>query len=368
MTYNLEQYILFSLIYSTVSIGRFPKQEYESDILVEIFKESIKKKENVFEIYRSELIDLIDSAVKSLHQKKTRIDIEKRKEKMITLFTNEDGKLENLKNKIQNEIKLLEENNIKTIVYESEKYPRNLKELEDSPFIIYYKGYFPKDTELEKSLAIIGTREPDEKYGKGVAYKVGKVLLDEGWWNISGLAVGCDEFGHKGSIGATGAILGQGLATDIFPKENTELAQKILDNNGFLMSELPPSVKAGPLFFVLRDRLQSGLTRGIFVVETSYKSGTLYTVRYALEQNKKVFVWNPLSLKNALEIKAVSGNIGLLDRSAKKYDFNVSISRKLKLQTIPILNAVLLKDYLKEIDINIKEKSDELSLEQNKLF
>lgn len=367
MIYKLEQYILFSLIYSSISVGRFPKQEYESDILVEIFKESIRKKENVFEIYRNELIDLINKAIKILHEKKPRVDIEKRREKMITLFTNEDGKLANLKNKIQNEIKLLEENNIKTIVYESEKYPKHLKELEDSPFIIYYKGYFPKDTELEKSLAIIGTREPDEKYGKGVAYKVGKTLLEEGWWNISGLAVGCDEYGHEGSIGATGAILGQGLATDIFPKENIELAQKILDNNGFLMSELPPSVKAGPLFFVLRDRLQSGLTKGIFVVETSYKSGTLYTVRYALEQNKKVFVWNPLSLKNASEIKSVSGNIGLIDRSSKKYDFNVNISRKLKLQTIPVLNADLLKNHLMEMNVNMKEKSNEL-LEQNKLF
>lgn len=367
MIYSLEQYILFSSIYSLVSKGRFPRQEYESDILFEIFKESIKSGENIFEAVNGDKIDIINRAGETLHKKKSRIDIDKRKEKMISLFTNQDIVLNELKNRIEKELLLLEQHNIKTIVYESSKYPKHLRELEDSPFIIYYQGYFPTDAELDKSLAIIGTREPDEKYGKGVAYKVGKTLLENGWWNISGLAVGCDEYGHKGSIGATGAILAQGLATDIFPQENTELAQEILDNGGFLMSELPPSTKPGALYFVLRDRLQSGLTRGIFVVETSCKSGTLHTVKYALEQGKYAFVWDSSKALDLKQAKEVSGNIGLIDKSAKKYEFNVSIPLKLKTKVIPVLNAKILEELIREIKQDFVDKKI-VELEQNKLF
>lgn len=367
MIYSLEQYILFSLIYSLVSKGRFPKQEYESDILFEIFKESIRSGKNIFEVVNGDKISIINRSIEILHRKKSRVDIDKRKEKMISLFTNQDIILSELKNKIEKELLLLEHHNIKTIVYESSKYPKHLRELEDSPFIIYYKGYFPTNAELDKSLAIIGTREPDEKYGKGVAYKVGKTLLENGWWNISGLAVGCDEYGHKGSIGATGAILAQGLATDIFPQENVELAQDILDNGGFLMSELPPSIKPEALYFVLRDRLQSGLTRGIFVVETSCKSGTLHTVKYALEQNKYAFVWNPSKALDLIQAKEISGNMGLIDKSAKKYNFNVSISLKLKSKIIPVLNAKILEDLIKEIKQDFIDKKS-MEVEQNKLF
>lgn len=368
MTYSFEQYILLSLIYSLVSPGKFPKQEIESDILFELFKISIEKEKNIFEIDNNSKIALIKEAGNLLQKKKPRIDSLKRIDNLINLFTYQNDILENLEKKIEFEKDLIEKDNIKTIVYENEKYPKNLKDLDDSPFIIYYKGYFPQDTELEKSLAIIGTREPEEKYGKGVAYKVGQTLLNKGWWNISGLAIGCDEYGHKGSIGATGAILAQGLSTPIFPKENTELADEILANEGFIMSELPPSIKPNAIFFVLRDRLQSGLTKGIFVVETSCKSGTLHTVKYALEQNKKVFIWNPLLIKDLENEKEIQGNIGLLDKTAKKYEFNVSIPKSLKQNTISIKNSQYLLTYLEEIEKEIILEKNKEEFFQNKLF
>ena len=370
MIYTLENYILFALIYSSVKEGRFPSQEYDSDILVEVFKTSIIDKENIFEASENKKLEMINKSAKILQNRNSRINIEKRIENMKSLFIETD-KLNILAKKIPLEMELLEKNNIKTIVYEDEKYPKYLKELKDPPFIIFYKGYFPSDRELEKSLAIIGTRNPEEKYGREVARRVGKALLDKGWWNISGLALGCDEYGHKGSIGATGAILAQGLSTPVFPKENTELANEILDNQGFLMSELPPSIKPNSIFFVLRDRLQSGLTRGIFVVETSCKSGTLHTVKYALEQNRKAFIWNPLLVKDLQNENEVQGNIGLLDRTGKKYEFNVTIPKTLKQNTIAINNNKHLIEYLQQIESEIKFEKEEKNREeflQNKLF
>lgn len=367
MIYTLENYILFSLIYSSVKEGRFSSQEYDSDILVEIFKTSIIDKENIFEVSENKKLEMIKKSAKILQNRNSRINIEKRIENMKSLFIETD-KLNNLAKKIPLEIDLLEKNNIKTIDYEDEKYPKHLKEINNPPFIIFYKGYFPNDRELEKSLAIIGTRNPEEKYGREVARRVGKTLLDEGWWNISGLAVGCDEYGHKGSIGATGAILAQGLATPIFPKENTDLAKEILDNGGFLMSELPPSIKPNATFFVLRDRLQSGLTRGIFVVETSCKSGTLHTVKYALEQNRKTFIWNPIFVKDLQNENEVQGNIGLLDKTGKKYEFNVTIPKQLKQHTIPVKNNKHLLEYLKKIESEIKFEKNREEFLQNKLF
>lgn len=367
MIYTLENYILFSLIYSCVKEGKYGRQEYESDILFEIFKVSLLENENIFEANTVKKMDIIERSFENLKLKKPRVKRENRIKSMEELFIKGEV-LNDLEKKIYLEIELLEKNNIKTIVYEDEKYPKHLKKLMDSPFIIYYKGYFPTDRELEKSLAIVGSRNPESVYGKEVARRVGKTLLDEGWWNISGLALGCDEYGHKGSIGATGAILAQGLATPLFPKENIELSNEILANEGFLMSELPPSIKPNAVFFVLRDRLQSGLTRGIFVVETSTRSGTLHTVKYALEQNKKAFIWNPSSIKSLENIKEVGGNIGLLDKSSKKYDFNVSIPRKLKENTISILNNRELIGYLQEMEKEIKEEKIKKNFLQNKLF
>lgn len=369
MIYTLEEHMLFSVIYSQITQSSFVKQVYSSDILFRLFKLSIEKNINIFTATHILKKEIIEEALVKLKIDKPKIDIEKRREEMNNLFLDNE-KIENFKKQVEKEINLCETNNIKTIPFCDEKYPTNLKELIDSPFVVYYKGYFPKENELKKSLAIIGTREPDDKYGKKVALKTGKLLLDNAWWNISGLAVGCDEYGHKGSIGATGAILGQGLATPVFPKENRNLAQDLLDNAGFLMSELPPSTKSNGIFFILRDRLQSGLTRGIFVVETSCNSGTLHTVKYALEQKRKVYVWDCRKIKDLVNIEAIEGNKMLLD-SNKKYKSNVSISRELKKEIIPVENSTILLEFLKVIEQEDRQlDKDKIALKtlQNSLF
>lgn len=329
--YNREEMIIFSIIYSEIIEGRFVKQKYDSELLYLIFKNSVNEGINILkDLRRGTVFEKASKEYKKLYPKK---DLEKRIEGIDRLFSEfEYDKYINLS---QKEIELAENNTIKIVTLLDKEYPKSLKELSVPPFVIYYKGYLPKDSELEKSLAIIGTRTPDKKYGGRIAKNLGEILLNRGWWNISGLALGCDEYGHIGSLGATGAILGQGLATPIYPEENRELAKSIIDNNGFLMSELPPSTKTANIYFILRNRLQSGMTQGIFVVETSESSGTLHTVKYSLEQGRETYVLDVRDVMDLKREKVVKGNIKLLDEK-EKISGNVVISKKLKENIIGI--------------------------------
>ena len=92
------------------------------------------------------------------------------------------------------------------------------------------------------------------------------------------------------SLQKTGAILGQGLDLEIYPRENIKLAEMILENNGFLLSELIPQTEISLFSLIKRDRLQSALTSGIVIAETGIKGGTVNTFKYAREQKKKIFV------------------------------------------------------------------------------
>lgn len=329
--YTKEEMIIFSILYSEIVQGRFVRQKYDSELLYLVLKNSISENINIFKDSGKTLI--LEKAGKEYVKTYPKKDLGKRMEIIENLFLNFD--YDKYLKKAKNELNLAEENSIKIVTLLDKNYPKNLKELSVPPFVIYYKGYLPQDRELEKSLAIIGTRTPDKKYGNRIAKNLGEMLLNRGWWNISGLATGCDEYGHIGSLGATGAILGQGLATDLFPEQNRELARKIIENNGFLMSELPPSTKSVNIYFILRNRLQSGLTKGIFVVETSDNSGTLHTVKYSLEQGKATYVLDVRGVADLRREEVVKGNIKLLDEK-EKIAGNVTISKKLKEKIIGI--------------------------------
>mgnify|MGYP001263356507 FL=1 len=354
--YTKEEMIIFSILYSEIIQGRFVRQKYDSELLYLVLKNSINENINIFKDSGKNLI--LEKAGKEYIKTYPKKDLGKRMEIIENLFSNFD--YDKYMKKAKEELYLAEENNIKIVTLLDKNYPKNLKELSVPPFVIYYKGYFPKDSELERSLAIIGTRTPDKKYGNRIAKNLGEILFNKGWWNISGLATGCDEYGHIGSLGATGAILGQGLATDIFPEKNRELARKIIENNGFLMSELPPSTKSVNIYFILRNRLQSGLTKGIFVVETSDNSGTLHTVKYSLEQGRETYVLDVREVADLRREDVVKGNIKLLDKN-EKIAGNVTISKKLKENIIGIKK---LRDF-EDILIG-KEKRINLSLTMEK--
>lgn len=189
-------------------------------------------------------------------------------------------------------IKNCEENNIKIVTFLDEDYPRKLKNISDPPTILYYKGDIKCLNELN-SVAIIGTREPTE-YGMKIAKSLGASFGKRDYVVVSGLAIGCDAGGHEGCLdenGKTVAVMAGGL-DKIYPAENKQLAQRIIDSGGCLISEYSPYTKIFKSYFVERDRLQSGLSDGVLVVETAEKGGTLYTVDYAIKYNRVLACYN----------------------------------------------------------------------------
>lgn len=369
MLYDNYEMILFSLIYSDIQNGKFPKPYLSHKALYGIFKESIEQNINFFKLRKyNEIESFLFLVVNNLKKEKKIREIEKYFEELKLYFIKDTTKLNRLRSKIFQEIELCKLYNINYKTYFSDDYPINLKKLPDPPFVIYYQGNFPIDDELKRSLAIVGTRQPSKNYGEKIAEKVGTFLAKKGWWNISGLAIGCDEFGHKGSLnfkGMTGAILGHGLAQATFPNENDELSKEIIKNKGFLMSELPPSIKLSPLFLILRNRLQSGLTRGIFVVETSHKSGTLHTIKYALEQNKIVYILDLSSIKDSNISQKASGNLILLNKEIGVLSPN--IPKKYFSNIVGIKSIDCLKHYIDEIEKKTvkKEEFKQINLFEN---
>jgi DNA processing protein len=192
-------------------------------------------------------------------------------------------------NASENAIKIFdfsEKLDIKIINYFDEKYPSRLKTISDPPPILYYKGnidFLSKDL----SIAVIGTREPTD-YGVRAGEKLGELLAFCNIPLISGLAEGCDSNAQQGCVnnnGQTAAVLAHGLDR-IYPRQNEKLAQQIISQKGCLISEYPPGVKPTKFSFVDRDRLQSGLSDAVIVVETGVKGGTMHTVNYCLKQNR----------------------------------------------------------------------------------
>ena len=179
---------------------------------------------------------------------------------------------------------------IEEVNIDSEEYPKQLKEIYDPPLKLYVLG--SKQLLKEKSIAIVGARNATE-YGKKVAFQISKELSEAKINIISGLAVGIDTSAHLGTlqgkcIGKTIAVLGSGL-DKIYPKENIELAKHILKFGGCLVSEYPVGTSASKLNFPQRNRIISGLSKGVLVVEASEKSGSLITADFALEQGREVF-------------------------------------------------------------------------------
>jgi len=167
-------------------------------------------------------------------------------------------------------------------------YPQKLKNIYDPPKELYIIGN--KYILNKPSIAIIGCRECSD-YGKKVAQKFAYELSKKGFVIISGLAKGIDSFAHIGTLYAkekTIAVLGSSI-DNIYPKENIELARKIIKYGGCIVSEFPIGTKPEKMNFPQRNRIISGLSNGVLVVEAREKSGTLITVDFALEQGREVF-------------------------------------------------------------------------------
>lgn len=166
------------------------------------------------------------------------------------------------------------------------EYPQQLRTISNPPLVLYAKGN-TNCLKPELSIAVIGTRQPTD-YGRRTAERIAKQFAEQGLIVVSGLAQGCDTAGHQGCLqgkGCTVAVLAHGLDT-IYPSQNRELVKKIVDTGGCLVSEYPIGNKPFKNQFVERDRIQSGLSSAVVIVETDIKGGTMHTARFCLEQRR----------------------------------------------------------------------------------
>lgn len=183
----------------------------------------------------------------------------------------------------------LEKIGVRLFLDDDPEYPAPLREIPWAPFGIYSLGSFGEPT--SSLMAIVGTRKATP-IGKDIARKFSGELARAGCVVVSGLALGIDTAAHEGCLAAGGrtiAVLANGLDY-FYPRSNENLAKKIIEKNGALISEYPLGSPTLPYRFLERNRIVSGLSRGILIVEAPKQSGALVTARFATEQNREVFV------------------------------------------------------------------------------
>ena len=207
-----------------------------------------------------------------------------------------DGKAIEAANK---EVETLNKSGAGFLTYNDPAYPERLREIFDAPALLWIRG---DATLLAKSaIAVVGTRHPTP-YGSGMAEMLSRDLAARGMIILSGMARGVDTSAHKGALAAKGktvAVWGTGIDV-IYPKENKSLAEQILAGGGTIISELPMGTFPAPQNFPKRNRILSGMSVGVLVVEAGEHSGTRVTARCALEQNRDVYaVPGNVTTKNA---------------------------------------------------------------------
>ncbi len=188
--------------------------------------------------------------------------------------------------KAENIINFSECLDIQIINIFDKNYPSRLKKIPDPPPILYAKGNL-NCISKDITIAVVGTRNPTT-FGEKTAEKIGGLLAKCEIPVISGLVEGCDSFAQQGCVdqeGETIAVLAHGL-DQIYPRQNEGLASRILSCNGCFLSEYPPGMRPSRFSFIDRDRLQSGLSDEVIVIETGVTGGTMHTVKFCLEQNR----------------------------------------------------------------------------------
>ncbi|MDD4122883.1 MAG: DNA-processing protein DprA [Candidatus Pacebacteria bacterium] len=222
----------------------------------------------------------------------------------------------NTENKIYNVDKIyefLKLSNIELILQQDPEYPKQLKEIHNPPLGIYVKGNKYLLNQQYIFLAIVGTRQCTP-YGIKALEIILQDLQGYSIATISGLAYGIDTYVHKFSIKnnlPTIAVLGGGI-NKLYPKINQELSNQIIQKNGCIISEYDPNSRPEQHHFLERNRIISGLSRGIILIEASNRSGSLNTVNTGLDQNKDIF-----ALPNSIFAQKGKGTNQLIKEGAK---------------------------------------------------
>ena len=184
--------------------------------------------------------------------------------------------------------KYLAQSSCKILLFGETNYPKLLTQIPDPPFLLYTKGNI--SLLGKKCVAVVGSRSASE-YGKLAVKQLVPQLIPADICIVSGLAVGIDALSHQATLdtkGKTIAVLGSGIE-HIFPSQNQSLADNILNNDGLIISELPPFFHSSKFTFPLRNRIIAGISTAVVVVEAMEKSGALITAECALESGREVF-------------------------------------------------------------------------------
>jgi len=215
-----------------------------------------------------------------------------------------------LESTVSRDLELLNRYSIGVVSYNSSLYPPLFRELHDPPFSVFYRGSLP---DPEKPLAgMVGTRSPSGD-GALAAARIGAEFASAGIGVVSGLARGIDAFAHRGNAEAGGssvAVLACGVER-LYPRSNARLGGMLLERGGCILSEYPPGEEPLKYRFPQRNRLISGLSRSLLVVEAPAKSGALITADFALEQGRDVFVFS-----GSVSSRRGEGTANLLEQGA----------------------------------------------------
>ncbi|MFC1674484.1 DNA-processing protein DprA [Candidatus Omnitrophota bacterium] len=258
---------------------------------------------------------------------------------------------------IDREFSLAGELGLKIVTLEDAVYPQNLKEIPDPPIVLYVLGQLQKDD--SDSLAIVGSRRASF-YGLSCAEKFAGDLSAYGITVVSGMARGIDTSAHKGALKAGGrtiAVIGSGFK-HIYPPENKGLAGQIA-GSGAVISEFPMDARPLPQNFPRRNRIISGLSKGVLVVEAARNSGALITADFALEQGRDVF-----ALPGKVDSGTSLGTNGLIQQGAKL----VSCVEDIVEEFAPYLRFLRVKNEEALPKEALRNRLKDLSLEESALY
>ncbi len=246
---------------------------------------------------------------------------------------------------VDQEFEKLEKENIKILTITDDQYPTLLKEIHSAPAVLYYKGEIKKD---DLSIAIVGSRKVS-MYGQQVASQLANELSKAGLVIISGMAYGIDSIAHRECVKLKNraiAVLGGGInVSSIYPSINRKMAEEII-SNGAIISEYPIGTPPLKQHFPARNRILSGLSLGVLIIESAERSGTLITARFALEQNREVF-----AVPGNIYSKTSEGTNNLIKLGAKLVTKTEDILEELNLES-----AVEIKKAREIIPDNEEEK------------
>lgn len=252
--------------------------------------------------------------------------------------------------------------NIKLLLNADPNFPELLREMPWPPFGIYVRGKLPQNY---LGVSIVGTRKATEN-GLRLSQDFSKQLSISGLTIVSGLALGIDEYAHRGAVEAgarTIAVLSLGLDR-VYPRQNENLAKKILKCGGCLISEYPIGADAYPARFIERNRIISGLSKATIIIEAPEKSGALATARFAIDQNREIFV-----VPGAVTSPNYAGSNKLIRSGARIVaspkdvleDLGIDVEEKSAQNEAPVAN---LNDIQQKIFNTLKESGEPISVDK----